>query len=138
MAKLSENDLLAISDVFGHPKDGLTQTELRSVFETCGIPFKRSLANQTQTIHQTLKEQQARDGHRRSVLAFLRVSMNPARYEEEPDRYSRLREQLNDQLKLCGLRVERDGSLSNTEGVDREQAGLLRYMIKLIRGLGLE
>ena len=50
-------------------------------------------------------------------------------------RVSRLRAQLNEQLMLCGLRVEEDGSLSKTEGLDDEQIGLLWNMFRLI-GLG--
>ena len=130
MATSSKSDLLAMSEVFGHPKDGLNYFELRAVFKTCEIQFKRPPATLTQAIYQSLKEQQAVDGHRRSVLAFLRVSMSPDRYEDNSDRFSRLRAQLNEQLLLCGLQVEEDGSLSKTEGLDDEQRGLLRYFSK--------
>ena len=135
MATFSETDLLAISEVFGHPKDGLTESELNSAFEICGFPFESSSTSRTQTIYQALKEQQATGGDRKSVLAFLRVSMSPDRFEENPDRFSRLRAQLNEQLMLCGFQIEEDGSLSKTEDLDDEQIGLLRYMFRVI-GLG--
>ncbi len=135
MAIFSETDLLAISEVFGHPKDGLTESELNSAFVICEFPFESSSTSRTQTIYQALKKHQAMSGDRRSVLAFLHVSLSPDRFEENPDRVSRLRAQLNEQLMLCGLRVEEDGSLSKTKGLDDEQIGLLRYMFRLI-GLG--
>ena len=132
MATFSETDLLAISEVFGHSQDGLTESELNSAFEICGFPFESSSTSRTQTIYQALKEQQATGGDRKSVLAFLRVSMSPDRFEENPDRFSRLRAQLNEQLMLCGFQIEEDGSLSKTEDLDDEQIGLLRYMFRLI------
>ncbi|MCH7777376.1 MAG: hypothetical protein IH878_12685 [Gemmatimonadetes bacterium] len=135
MATFSETDLLAISEVFGHSQDGLTESELNSAFEICGFPFESSSTSRTQTIYQALKEQQATGGDRKSVLAFLRVSMSPDRFEENPDRFSRLRAQLNEQLMLCGFQIEEDGSLSKTEDLDDEQIGLLRYMFRVI-GLG--
>ena len=135
MATFSETDLLAISEVFGHSQDGLTESELNSAFEICGFPFESSSTSRTQTIYQALKEQQATGGDQKSVLAFLRVSMSPDRFEENPDRFSRLRAQLNEQLMLCGLQVEEDGSISKTEDLDDEQIGLLRYMFRVI-GLG--
>lgn len=135
MATFSENDLLAISQVLGHPNDGLTESELQSVLEICGISVERPWTDNIQALHKALKEQQTMDGHRRSVLAFLRVAMSPDRYGEDRDRFLCLRAQLNEQLLLCGLRVEEDGSLSKTESFDKEQVGLLRYMFGLIRGL---
>jgi len=135
MATFSETDLLAISEVFGHSQDGLTESELNSAFEICGFPFESSSTSRTQTIYQALKEQQATGGDQKSVLAFLRVSMSPDRFEENPDRFSRLRAQLNEQLMLCGFQIEEDGSLSKTEDLDDEQIGLLRYMFRVI-GLG--
>ena len=125
--------MLAISEVFGHNKDGLTESELNSAFEICGFHFESSLTSRTRAIYPTLKEQQAMSGDRRPVLAFLRASMSPDRFEDNPGRFSRLRAQLNEQLMLCGLQVEEDGSLSKTEGLDDEQIGLLRNLFRLIR-----
>ncbi len=65
MATFSETDLLAISEVFGHSQDGLTESELNSAFEICGFPFESSSTSRTQTIYQALKEQQATGGEAR-------------------------------------------------------------------------
>lgn len=130
--KFSTKDILAISEVFGDPNDGIPMSELRSVFETCRIRFSNPATNQAETIFQALSEQQAMDGHRRSILAFLRTSMDHTRWSEDPERYQRLRVQLNEQLLLCGLQIEEDGKLSKTEDSDKELFGLLRFILKLI------
>ncbi len=135
LAAIPKTDLLAISEVFGHPKDGLTESELISAFEICGFPFESSFTSRTETIYQALKDHRGVRGDRRSVLGFLRVSMSPDRYKDNPDRFARLRAQLNETLLLYGFQVEEDGSLSKTQSLDDEQIGLLGFMFRLI-GLG--
>jgi hypothetical protein len=112
VAVFSESALLAISTVF-EDTDYMTETELAEIFEKCNIPIvERSDDDVLHPIFEALKSKQSQDGHRRTVLAFLRVAMNPERYDER-EKFELRRQRLNEALAQCSLKVGEDGSLSS-------------------------
>jgi hypothetical protein len=118
MAVFSESDLLAISMVFENASKAMTETELAEIFEQCNIPIvKRSNEDGSYPLFEALKNKQSQDGHRRSVLAFLRVAMNSERYYGAKEVFEDRRKRLNEALSLCGVKVGQDGSLNSVKGV---------------------
>ena len=116
-AVFSESDLLAISLVFENVGNVMTETELAGIFEICNISnVERSGEDASYPLFEALKNKQSQDGHRRTVLAFLRVAMNLERYHGEEENFELRRHRLNEALALCGLEVREDGGLHSLNG----------------------
>lgn len=114
MAVFSDRDLQAIAQIFADPSEGLPETDITEILGTCRIVVEFSSANISQGLFEGLKSQQANDGNRRRVLAFLRVAMDPERHEGNREKFDRLRASLNEQLLLSGIRVNAAGNLEPT------------------------
>lgn len=61
--------------------------------------------------------QQLRDGHRVSILAFIRKAMKPAKYIRNPEKFSTMKDSLNIALAFCGLEVDETGTLSESKKI---------------------
>jgi hypothetical protein len=118
MAIFSESDLFAISRAFEDSGIGLSDSELAEIFERCGIRIQaNSNDGITQVLSGSLHNKQIEDGNRRGVLAFLRVAMDPGRYQDRMDDFAPRRQKLNDALAFSGIVVGDDGSLGGSENV---------------------
>ncbi len=58
--------------------------------------------------------------------------MSPDFHRNNPERYVLLRALLNDQLLLCGLRLNEEGDFSETRDLANEQVGLIGFIFRLI------
>ena len=96
MSVFSESDLLAISKAFENVGKFMSETELAEILKKCNIPIMEHYnADTSYRLFESLKKKQSQDRHRRSVLAFLRVAMNPERYEGALEPYKIRRQKLN-------------------------------------------
>ena len=117
VAVFSESNLLAISLVFENVGNVMTEIELAEIFEKCNIPIvERSDKDASYPLFEALKNKQSQDRHRRTVLAFLRVAMNPERYCGEEENFELRRQKLNEAIAPCGLEVGEDGRLNSLNG----------------------
>jgi hypothetical protein len=117
MAKFSNGDLRAIAQVLGHPEHGLTTSDLQSIFQRFGIAAQHSWTDKPETIYQALREPHVMKGHPESVWDFLQASMRRDFHRDNPEQYARLRALLNDQLLLCGLRLDGGRDFSEAPGL---------------------
>lgn len=115
MARFSDLDLRAISEAIQEEDMALSESELAEILETSGIPLSREHGTLSgSALFNSLKATQEREGHRRRILAFLRVAMNPGRYQGRHELFDIRRRRLNNALALCGVTVGEDGTLSGS------------------------
>jgi hypothetical protein len=112
---IAEADLLAFSKVFGDEAVGLREREISVVLDFCGITDISPDQSTERRIFDALQTRQDKDGNRRAILAFIRVAMDPKRFEGEQERYEKRRLALNEALALCGFEVTQDGTLREPE-----------------------
>ena len=114
MELFTQDELEAIAGALGDTNVGLTGTEIQfhlasSKMKDPGPTTKRV------RIYNAFVESQNTKRNRTHILQFIRLSMKPARYSREPQRYEPMRALLNQALSFCGLVVEQTGRLARTE-----------------------
>ena len=114
--RISEPNLQAISEILGEPDEGLAIPEIVEILDICRIKDEFAEETAEQRLFKAVSRQQSKDGHRRAILAFMRVAMNPERYVGEQDKFERRRIKLNEALAMCGLQVQEDGTLIFSPG----------------------
>ena len=111
--RMPESDLRAVTEVLANTDERLTDEQITEILDICGVRDEFTDETKGQRLFKALLKQQSRDGDRRAILAFIRVAMNPERYVGEPDKFERRRVRLNEELALCGLEVQGDGTLTS-------------------------
>ena len=115
-------------------ESAVTHKELTSVFRDCNL-IERQMADsgnpKWRRIVVTLGTRQIQDGCANNVGAFIQAVMNPVRFIGQQERYSDLRQRLNELLIFMGLSVGEDGKLvearqARTLSEAAERAGRLR------------
>ena len=125
--RMPKSDLRAISKVLGNTDEGLTDKEITEILDICGVKDEFTDETKWQRLFKSLSKQQSRDGHRGAILAFIREAMNPERYVGEPDKFERRRIRLNEELALCGLEAQGDGTVTSSEGMRQARSeGLIK------------
>ena len=113
----TESELRALSDALGDTDDGLRNSEIGELLQYVRAQDEADAANKRQRIFIALWNQQARLGHRRNALEFVRQAMQPARYLRNPERFEKMRANLNRALSFAGLQVDAAGTLGAAERV---------------------
>jgi hypothetical protein len=75
----SESELRAVAEALGDTNDGLTNTEIDELLHLCQVHDDFGPGTKWRRIYVNLCNQQARDGHRQAILAFIRKAMKPER-----------------------------------------------------------
>lgn len=113
----SESELRAAARALGETNTGLTNAEIDELFQICGIPDDFGPGTKWKRIFVNLWNKQARDGHRKASLAFIRKAMKPERYLRQSERLAAMRESLNLALSFAGLELDEAGKLHGTSRV---------------------
>jgi uncharacterized protein (TIGR02391 family) len=85
--------------------------------QVCQIPDEHGPGTKWKRLYFDLWNKQARDGHRKSTLAFIRKALKPERYLPAPERFQALRGRLNLALSFAGLEIDEQGALVPIEAV---------------------
>ncbi len=133
MAKFSNSDLRALADVFGGLTDGLTRAEIEAVLDTCKISPRQDSETASDNLFQAFDHVQYEEGDRRKILAFLCVALKPDRFGGDIGRHTKLKDRINEQLMVCGLRVDEDGILLKLEELTNEEKGVLKFLFSRFR-----
>ena len=113
----SEDQIEAIAKALDHTEIGLSNAEIDVLLQQSQIQDDHGPGTKWQRLRMNLWNQQARDGHRLSILAFIRKSMKPARYIQHPEKFSTMRDRLNIALAFCGLELDTAGALSQVSKI---------------------
>lgn len=113
-AVFSQAQLEAIADALGDTIEGLTGSEIQFLLQSAQMVDPGPITKRAR-IYNAFVEAQNRLGHRRNILAFIRKSMDPARYLREPGRYEPMRARLNRALAFCGLCITEAGKLESSQ-----------------------
>ena len=111
--KFSDNELMAVSEVFGHTSTGLTGTQIGSLLVACGFSDPGPITKRDR-IFESLRERQSRENSGNNVANFIMQAMDPVRYRGQREAFDERRHDLNVAMAFAGLQVREDGKL---EGV---------------------
>jgi uncharacterized protein (TIGR02391 family) len=101
----------AIADVLGDTNQGLTGREIDQLLVQARVPQVDGSSKRAR-LAQSLLARQARDGGANCLVAFINGAMAPVRYTQQPQVFSRLRDDLNEVLVHVGLRVNDNGKIA--------------------------
>jgi len=110
-AIFSESELRAVAQALGDTETGLTNGEIDELLQLSGVADELGPATKWKRIFVNLWNRQARDGHRKACLAFVRKAMKPERYLRQPERFGVMRDSLNKALSFAGLEMDEAGEL---------------------------
>ncbi len=108
----SEDQIEAIAKALGDTDCGLSNTEIDTLLQQARIQDEHGPGTKWRRLRMNMWNQQIRDGHRLSVLAFIRKAMKPARYISNPEKFAIMKDNLNIALAFCGLIVDSAGNLA--------------------------
>lgn len=133
--EFTQSQVMAIAKALGDTKEGLTGPEIEHLLATARIVDHSPTETKWKRLYNAFARSINELGHRRHVLAFIRFSMKPERYIEDPGKFEAMRSRLNTALAFAGLAVQADGQL-----VSVEQASTLSEAAARARALreGLE
>ena len=114
MAFFTQDQLEAIAGALGDTTQGLTGPEIQHLLSSSKMTDPGPLTKRVR-LYNAFVESQNTKQNRTHILEFIRLSMKPARYSREPERYEPLRANLNQALAFAGLIVDQAGSLSSIE-----------------------
>lgn len=107
---LSKGHLQALCHALGDTQDGLTGTEISKILAECGIEDPGPMTKRERLL-QALGSRQERDRSANNTLAFVQVALDPARYVNDPNRYSLLKQATNRALSFAGYFVSEEGKI---------------------------
>jgi len=113
----SESELRAVAQALGDTEGGLTNSEIDELLQVCGVADEMGPGTKWKRIYGNLWNRQARDGHRKAILAFIRKAMKPERYLRQPARFEAMRSSLNVALSFAALELDETGALHNAERI---------------------
>jgi len=113
----SESELRAIAQALGDTDIGLTNAEIDELLHVCKVRDEHGPGTKWKRLYVNLWNRQARDGHRKASLAFIRKAMRPERYLRNPERFAAMRANLNMALSFAGLELDDAGELHNVDRV---------------------
>ncbi|MCK8780812.1 TIGR02391 family protein [Rhizobium sp. NTR19] len=115
MAVFSQPQLEAIADALGHSEEGLTGSQIGQMLALTGIVDTDPSMTKRKRLFNAFAASQAARRDRKYIIAFIRKTMNPARFAREPHRFEPMRANLNRALAFCGLALDESGKLFATE-----------------------
>ncbi len=119
---------------FGHAlESAATHAQLAALFQERGLQEPAAEPNwpKWKRIHLTLHHAQQQAGNGNPVLGFMALILRPARFVENPARFTEACERVNRVLAFHGLRYREDGKFGKIQAATtideaRERAGRLR------------
>jgi uncharacterized protein (TIGR02391 family) len=115
MAVFSQPQIEAIADALGHSEEGLTGSQIGQMLALTGIVDTDPSMTKRKRLFNAFAASQAARRDRKYIIAFIRKTMNPARFAREPHRFEPMRANLNRALAFCGLALDESGKLFATE-----------------------
>ncbi|MFF8478626.1 TIGR02391 family protein [Streptomyces sp. NPDC015414] len=101
----------AVADVLAATDDGLTGREISHLLALTGVADADG-SNKREKLARALLIRQAHDQASNCVIRFIREAMAPVRYTQQPEVFSRRRDDLNEVLVHIGLRVNAEGKVA--------------------------
>ncbi|ADV83688.1 TIGR02391 family protein [Terriglobus saanensis] len=107
----SQSELEAIASALGDTTEGLTNTEIGHILATLKMADPSPNMTKWKRLHNAFVERQNFSQNRRAILEFIRQSMKPERYVKAPERFERIRTNLNRAIAFSGLAVDVTGKV---------------------------
>jgi len=111
----TDSQVVAIAQALGHTSEGLTGTEIEHLLASAKLRDVDEGGSKWIRLHNAFAADQNTRKNRKHILAFIRKAMKPERYIRVPERYERLRDNVNKALVFAGLLVSESGTLEAVE-----------------------
>ncbi|ABR91739.1 Uncharacterized conserved protein [Janthinobacterium sp. Marseille] len=111
----TDMQLQAIANALGDTSDGLTGSEIDFLLAASKLIETVPAANKRGRIYNAFAHSQNTRQDRLCILAFIRKSMKPSRYLNDPARFETLRHLLNEALAFAEMAVIESGALVDVE-----------------------
>lgn len=112
--QFTQAQLEAIAGALGDTDDGLKNSEIQFLFSSSRMDDPGEMTKRHR-IYNAFAQSQNVHQHRKNILEFIRLSMDPARYSREPQRYEPMRTNVNKALAFAGLVVTEAGKLGTAK-----------------------
>lgn len=103
--------LEGVAAVLGHTDLGLTGPEIERILARLGVPDPGPITK-WKRLAAAFGDYQDIHGCSNAAIAFINKAMEPARYSDRPDAFTRRQGDLNEKLVYVGLRVNDEGRVS--------------------------
>jgi uncharacterized protein (TIGR02391 family) len=107
--KFSAAQLDTICRCLADTNSGLTGTEIGHFLKETGTADPDPTLTKWKRLYNALVTRQNKDGHGDRILAFIRISLDPARYSGNSVVFERRRQEVNVALAFVGLEFKDDG-----------------------------
>lgn len=107
----STSQLEAICNVLADLNDGLTGAEIGALLQEKNIADPYPAVIKRLRLYEALRQQQELDGCGNNIASLVLAAMNPARYQDNEELFTRRLERLNAVLGLDGYQISPDGKL---------------------------
>lgn len=109
----TESQLKAIADALGDTTHGLTGAEIGHLLASCEMHDQSFEIGQSKRVrlYNAFAHAQHSRQNRTAILTFIRKSMKPEQYTQQPERFEPLRARLNQALAFVGLAVDASGTI---------------------------
>lgn len=108
--KLTENQIERIARIIGDTQGGLTGSEIGRILAQCHIEDPGSGMTKWQRLYNAFCDAVNKSRSTNIVFGFLQRCFEPAQGLNDPERYSRMRLELNAVLMLAGVEIRDDGN----------------------------
>lgn len=109
---ISGSVLEGISKVLGETVNGLSGTEISKFLQEVKIPDVDSENTKWKRLYNAFVNFQSDKQYSNNILTFINLSMNPARFIGQEDRYEYLRFELNKRISFIGLELSERGKFN--------------------------
>ena len=107
--------LQEISNILGDTAQGLTGSEIGQLLASCGIEDPVPGMTKRHRLFDALYNRQQIDRCGNNIIAFIQASMNPVRYIQNQEVFSKRKDELNKVLSFSGLVIREDGKIQKTD-----------------------
>lgn len=90
---------------------GLTWTQIERLFPEAGVREVQDGSSKYKRLYATLWNTQYKQRGANCIIRFIRATMKPSRYIDQPGQFEALRDELNEALAFKGLHVDEAGEL---------------------------
>lgn len=110
LPELTENQIERIARIIGDTQDGLTGYEIGRILAQCQMEDPDPGMTKWKRLYNAFCDAVNKSRSTNNIFCFIKHCFEPAQGLNDPERYSRMRPELNAVLMLAGVEIRDDGN----------------------------